>query len=326
MAQANNHQFLCENDSNQQVIMSTLKDFGIPMGKVLQMMRAYYSSTDYIKDTQSFLDNYDRFKQLQSAAKSIDIKLIEDLADDKLQELANKLDDSWCWSYLNSTLPSGAATDQCESKDLEQKQHLEAQIEELQKFKKEWQDVFSSKEAMQAKADELLQRGQWMKIIELGLVLKDVCLGINKIVQTNKKLRQHRQELLRINNDYVEAIIKTFNKEGTVDNGKCDTALMQLRYIKAQCQDEQKETAQSMFGHLANAVSMGFQAYASFTNGFALADIATKAVVNQTYLIGAAQGGLAIGSFVLSGVEAYNWVQYKNIIDDVTAIDRKSVV
>ena len=129
--------------------------------------------------------------------------------------------------------------------------------------------------------------------------------------------------MIRINDEYVEPIIQEFNKHGTVNAGKCDTALMQLRYIKTQCQVEQKESAVSMLGHLSNAISMGFQAYASFTNGFALAEVATKAVVNQTYLIGAVQGSLAVGSFVLSGVEAYNWIQYKNIIDDVTEIIQK---
>eukprot|EP01083_Nonionella_stella_P219251 785566_1 len=122
------------------------------------MARSYATSTDYLQDVKDFVDNYKRFQELQTTAQSLDIKLVENLAGDKLQELAKKLNDSEKWNYLGGVLPEAAADQSPTDENLAQKQHLEQQMEELQKFQNKWNKVFNSEEAMQQKANELLQR------------------------------------------------------------------------------------------------------------------------------------------------------------------------
>eukprot|EP00484_Ammonia_sp_Unknown_P028627 CAMPEP_0197038070 /NCGR_PEP_ID=MMETSP1384-20130603/15104_1 /TAXON_ID=29189 /ORGANISM="Ammonia sp." /LENGTH=328 /DNA_ID=CAMNT_0042468463 /DNA_START=91 /DNA_END=1077 /DNA_ORIENTATION=+ len=310
-----------QDPTKTEVLIEALKDYGIPIGRLMQMVRAYERAADYVLDVQSFIDNYDRFQKLCEISQSLNIDFVQDLANEQLQELVDKLNESSYWSFLSSTLPEGAA--QCSADDLEKKEALEVQVKQLQDFKQKWSATFTSKEAMQQKADELLSRNRIFRLIEMAMVFKDVCLGINRAIQTNKKLRHHQQELQRINEQYVEPTIQSFLEKGAFDDGVVETALMQLRYIRTQCEIEQKETSQSWFGHMANFVSMGFQAYASFTSASALSEVATKTLVNQTYLIGGVQGTLAVGSLVLSGVEAYNYIQYKNIIDECKRLTSK---
>eukprot|EP01083_Nonionella_stella_P226581 804539_1 len=261
-------------------------------------------------DVQNFKENYDKFQQINGTI-SAGIDSFQHNVENKLNIINDNIlqQQSWYHAYTN--------TDKMFKTEKASMNVLQEQADELKEWKEKWSNTFESKIKTTQKADEILNRKNILRLIQLAVVFKDVVFGINKVIQTSRDLKYYQETFKNIYEKYVEPTVEQYNKNGTINTDNIVKGLYFLKDLKHKCEVKQVESQSSFITHTINAISTGLQAYATFNSISTLTGIASKGTLLFNYALGTAQTGLAVGSVVLSGIEAYNYIQYGNIIKDI---------
>merc|ERR1712129_58608 len=111
--------------------------------------------------------------------------------------------------------------------------------------------------------------------------------------------------------------VAEFNQKGSINVDNIEKGLYFLKDLKHKCQGSQVKAQSGFITHTINAISTGLQAYASFNSVHTLKGLASQSALMFNWGLGCAQGTLCATSVILSGFEAYNYVQYGNVINDI---------
>merc|ERR1712129_627145 len=166
------------------------------------------------------------------------------------------------------------------------------------------------------KADEVLNRQKVLKLIQLAVVFKDVVFGINDVITSSRDIKHYKQTFDDLFARYVKPTVAEFNKKGSIDVDNIEKGLYFLKDLKHKCQGSQIKAQSGFITHTINAISTGLQAYATFNSVHTFKVLASQSALMFNWGMGCAQGAMCVSSVVLSGFEAYNYVQYGNVISD----------
>lgn len=231
--------------------------------------------------------------------------------DDILQQ------ESWTYAWKKLKNP-----DNCLQSEKISMETLQNQSDELKEFKTKWEDTFGSTIKTTEKADEVLNRQKVLKLIQLAVVFKDVVFGINAVITSSRDIKHYRETFNNLFDKYVKPTVLQFDKDGSINIDNIEKGLYFLKDLKHKCQSSQIKAQSGFITHTINAISTGLQAYATFNSVNTLKGLASQSALWFNWTLGCAQGTMCVGSVVLSGFEAYNYVQYGNVISDIEkAID-----
>lgn len=294
-------------------LLKFLSNYGLTgTSAATQILSAWRTWDDIMGDIASFnkeLSRYHDVCKLMNTFKNNQNMLLNNI--DK--EIVQQQQREGMHNYLSRFNPF------CDKSDYIDEKSVEQLLDDKKKLQDEFDALklkFGDEKNIEQHKDELLQRSQIFEILALVATWIDIFQGWHELKNNTKELGQCKQELQRIELEYIQPIFQIWKETCTIDEVKMGGAMLEMRILKRDIEKQKEIAKQSAIKHTVGTISNGFAVASSIAKIAALGtgSFSSMAQWGIGFFQGAAVASHATIAF-WAGQNYYEFVELENQIN-----------